>query len=89
MLLPYLLLFCLAVQAVSADDGDDRVFHNHFAVKVDNATSRAVDEMASKHGFRNLGQVGLFFLHWVSLKWHEKKNWRDFASIWVFREVIS
>lgn len=68
MLLPYLLLFCLAVQAVSADDGDDRVFHNHFAVKVDNATSRAVDEMASKHGFRNLGQVGLFFLHWVSLK---------------------
>ena len=46
------------VAAVDTDEGSDRIFHNHFAVHISNASSAdAVDQIATKHGFRNMGQV--------------------------------
>jgi Peptidase S8 pro-domain len=66
----FLLLCCSHINVAFVDASDVKVFHNHFAVHIANATSGVVDHIAGKHGFRNLGQVLIFscFYHYIYKK---------------------
>ncbi|KAK2713282.1 hypothetical protein QYM36_009226 [Artemia franciscana] len=62
----------LCFVAVTCVVGDDNIFTNEFAVYIPNST--IVDEIAAKHGFINLGQVGSLEGYYHFVHNHVKKR---------------
>ena len=53
----FLLVAALLTDLLTCDEDADRIYHNQFAVLVPKGQDTA-DQVASAHGFVNLGQIG-------------------------------
>ena len=64
------VVFLLAVAIIDGgggegEDGGGAVYHNQFAVHVRSGGHRKADEIAARHGFVNLGQIGSLEDHFL------------------------